>query len=425
MIEGQWLSKLQGEFQKPYYKKLYETVREEYKHHTIFPPKEKLFRAYSLCPYEKLKVVILGQDPYHNFGQAQGLSFSVGKGIPVPPSLQNIFKELQEDIGCEIPKSGELDAWAKQGVLLLNTVLTVRAHEANSHRGIGWEEFTDATIRAIEEKEDPVQALSEIPGQGKEEMSFSIISKTIRKVLGKYGEELLRRSEAQGKYFLRTALKDYLRRARGIFVTEEQILIGSGAEHLYSLLAQILGRGQSFAVESPSYEKMQKIYEANGIELEFLEMGKKGIHSEALRKAKSRILHVTPFHSYPSGVTATAGKRREYLDYARRKNGFIIEDDYDSEFSALGKPEDSLFSMDERNSVYYINSFSKTIGPAFRMAYLLLPKERVEEELQKISIYSCSVPVLEQCLLTELLQGGEFERHINRIKRRRRNSATF
>ena len=155
MIEGQWLSKLQGEFQKPYYKKLYETVREEYKHHTIFPPKEKLFRAYSLCPYEKVKVVILGQDPYHNFGQAQGLSFSVGKGIPFPPSLQNIFKELQEDIGCKIPKSGELDAWAKQGVLLLNTVLTVRAHEANSHRGIGWEEFTDATIRAIEEKEAP------------------------------------------------------------------------------------------------------------------------------------------------------------------------------------------------------------------------------------------------------------------------------
>ena len=285
--------------------------------------------------------------------------------------------------------------------------------------------YQDGLLFPVEEKEDSVQALSEIPGQGKEEMSFSIISKTIRKVLGKYGEELLRRSEAQGKYFLRTALKDYLRRARGIFVTEEQILIGSGAEQLYSFLAQILGREQSFAVESPSYEKMQKIYEANGIKLEFLEMGKKGIHSEALRKAKSRILHVTPFHSYPSGVTATAGKRREYLDYAGRKNGFIIEDDYDSEFSALGKPEDSLFSMDERNSVYYINSFSKTIGPAFRMAYLLLPKEKVEEDLQKISIYSCSVPVLEQCLLTELLQGGEFERHINRIKRRRRNSATF
>ena len=156
MIEGTWLKHLQGEFQKPYYRKLYEKVREEYQIHTVFPPKEKLFRAYSLCPYEKLKVVILGQDPYHNYGQAQGLSFSVGRGVPFPPSLQNIFKELQDDIGCKIPSSGELDAWGRQGVLLLNTVLTVRAHEANSHRGIGWEEFTDATIRAIEEKEDPV-----------------------------------------------------------------------------------------------------------------------------------------------------------------------------------------------------------------------------------------------------------------------------
>ena len=156
MIEGQWLKHLEGEFHKAYYKKLYEKVREEYKTRSIFPPKDMLFRAYSLCPYEKVKVVILGQDPYHNFGQAQGLSFSVGRGIPFPPSLVNIFKELQEDIDCKMPKSGELDAWARQGVLLLNTVLTVRAHEANSHRGIGWEEFTDATIRAIEEKEDPV-----------------------------------------------------------------------------------------------------------------------------------------------------------------------------------------------------------------------------------------------------------------------------
>ena len=176
-------------------------------------------------------------------------------------------------------------------------------------------------------------------------------------------------------------------------------------------------------MEFPSYEKMQKIYQANGIRLEFLEMGKNGIHSSALQMAKSKVLHVTPFHSFPTGVTATASKRKEYLDYAKRNQAYIIEDDYDSEFSALGKPEDSLFSMDNRESVYYINSFSKTIGPAFRMAYLLLPAKRAEEDFKKISFYSCSVPVLEQCILTELLQSGEFERHINRIKRRRRNRA--
>ncbi|MBF0982066.1 MAG: uracil-DNA glycosylase, partial [Lachnospiraceae bacterium] len=137
-------------------KKLYETVVKEYKTTQVFPPSRDLFKAYELCPYHKVKVVILGQDPYHNVGQAQGMSFSVPKGVPLPPSLQNIFKEIRDDLSILEPDCGDLSYWAKQGVLLLNTVLTVRAHQAFSHRGIGWEEFTDATIRAIEEKEDPV-----------------------------------------------------------------------------------------------------------------------------------------------------------------------------------------------------------------------------------------------------------------------------
>lgn len=156
MIENDWAEKLQGEYKKPYYRKLYNTVVKEYKEQQVFPKSGDIFKAYDLCPFHKLKVVILGQDPYHNVGQAQGLSFSVQKGIALPPSLQNIFKELQDDLSCPFPKSGDLSHWAEQGVLLLNTVLTVRAHQAFSHRGIGWEEFTDATIRAIEEKEEPV-----------------------------------------------------------------------------------------------------------------------------------------------------------------------------------------------------------------------------------------------------------------------------
>ena len=281
--------------------------------------------------------------------------------------------------------------------------------------------YRDGLLFPVEEQEEELLLRAPFQSEDKEEMSYSVIAKTVRKVLPKYGEEIVSPSESRGKYFLRKALKDYLRRARGIFVEEEQILIGAGAEQLYALLVQILGREGSFAVEFPSYEKMQKIYRANGIRLEFLEMGKNGIHSSALQTARSKVLHVTPFHSFPTGVTATASKRKEYLDYAKRNQAFIIEDDYDSEFSALGKPEDSLFSMDERDAVYYLNSFSKTIGPAFRMAYLLLPTKRMEEDFKKISFYSCSVPVLEQCILTELLQSGEFERHINRIKRRRRN----
>ena len=171
MIENDWVEHIQGEYKKPYYKSLYETVLKEYKTQEIYPPSKEIFKAYELCPYEKLKVVILGQDPYHGTGQAQGLSFSVKKGMPLPPSLQNIYRELSDYLSCPIPKNGDLRPWAEQGVLLLNTVLTVRAHQAFSHRGIGWEEFTDATIAAIEEKEDPVvYILWGSPAQSKRKM---------------------------------------------------------------------------------------------------------------------------------------------------------------------------------------------------------------------------------------------------------------
>lgn len=138
-INGDWYEALKGEFKKPYYKTLFNTVNEEYRTRQIFPPANDIFNAFHLTPLKDVKVVILGQDPYHNFNQAHGLCFSVKKGVQVPPSLVNIYKELQDDLGCTIPNHGCLTKWAEQGVLMLNTVLTVRAHEANSHRGIGWE----------------------------------------------------------------------------------------------------------------------------------------------------------------------------------------------------------------------------------------------------------------------------------------------
>ncbi len=155
-ISNDWLEALRPEFKKEYYKQLYLKVNEEYKTHKIFPPGEDLFNAFHFTPLSKVKVVILGQDPYHNDGQAHGLCFSVKKGVDVPPSLVNIYKELQDDLGCTIPDHGYLKKWADQGVLLLNTVLTVRAHEANSHKGIGWEEFTDAAIRILNEQDRPI-----------------------------------------------------------------------------------------------------------------------------------------------------------------------------------------------------------------------------------------------------------------------------
>ena len=156
MIDNDWLPAIQGEFRKPYYRELYTFVREEYSRTVVYPPAEDIFNAFHLTPLKDVKVVILGQDPYHNDGQAHGLCFSVKPDVEVPPSLVNIYKELQDDLGCRIPNNGYLVKWAKQGVLMLNTVLTVRAHQANSHRGIGWEQFTDAVIRAVDAQDRPI-----------------------------------------------------------------------------------------------------------------------------------------------------------------------------------------------------------------------------------------------------------------------------
>lgn len=155
-IEESWKSVLAGEFEKPYFSQLTEFVRNEYRQHAVYPPAKLIFNAFDQCPFEQLKVVILGQDPYHGPGQAHGLCFSVNDGIEFPPSLRNIFKELNGDTGKTIPTTGNLTDWAQQGVLLLNATLTVRAHQAGSHQKRGWEEFTDAVIHRINAEKDHV-----------------------------------------------------------------------------------------------------------------------------------------------------------------------------------------------------------------------------------------------------------------------------
>lgn len=170
-ISGSWEKALKGEFSKDYYKKLFVKIQEEYQTRTIYPPADDIFNAFHFTPLEEVKVVILGQDPYHEPGQAHGLCFSVKPQVPIPPSLVNIYKELEDDLGCYIPNNGYLEKWARQGVLMLNTVLTVRAHQANSHKDLGWEQFTDAAIRVLAEQDRPmVFVLWGKPAQRKKEM---------------------------------------------------------------------------------------------------------------------------------------------------------------------------------------------------------------------------------------------------------------
>lgn len=157
MLQNDWVEEIGGEFKKTYYKELYGFVKDEYSKHVIYPPTNDIFNAFHFTPLSKVKVLILGQDPYHNEKQAHGLCFSVlPEQSEIPPSLVNIYKELQDDLGCNIPNNGYLKGWADQGVLLLNTVLTVRAHQANSHKGKGWEQFTDAVIHAVNEQDRPI-----------------------------------------------------------------------------------------------------------------------------------------------------------------------------------------------------------------------------------------------------------------------------
>lgn len=254
------------------------------------------------------------------------------------------------------------------------------------------------------------------------EFPFSVLAKTMRKVLLDHGESILVKSPNDGSAELRNEICRYLARSRGIAVEPSQVIVGSGSEYLYGLIAQLLGPESVFAIEDPSYKKIRAVYEAMGITCDPLPMTPDGIATEALEKTEAKVLHVTPFHSYPSGVTAGISKKHEYLRWAKKRGGILIEDNYDSELTVSRKPEEPLFSMDPEAEVIYLNTFSRTLAPSMRIGYMILPPDLVAPFTEKLGFYSCTVPVFEQYLLAELLRSGDFERHINRVRRKRRNN---
>ena len=249
---------------------------------------------------------------------------------------------------------------------------------------------------------------------------FPTLAKVMRRVLSDYGEALLVKTPNAGCEALREALRSYLARNRGIRVTADQIVIGSGAEYLYGLVVEMLGRDRIWGLESPSYEKIERVYRSRGVQCDLLPLGEDGIVSEALQNTKASVLHITPFRSFPSGITASASKRREYLRWVSAPDRFIVEDDYESEFSLLRKPEETVFAATPLQNVIYLNTFSRTVSPSMRVGYMVLPEKLLSLFREKVGFYSCSVPAFEQYVLAELLKNGEFERHINRVRRRER-----
>ncbi|MBQ7894993.1 MAG: PLP-dependent aminotransferase family protein [Oscillospiraceae bacterium] len=276
----------------------------------------------------------------------------------------------------------------------------------------------DGFAAAISENTSP----SPCPTAGIKSGSFSaaLLAKTMRKVLSDRQEHLLDKSPNPGIGELRQAISRYLKRTRGIETTPEQIIIGSGAEYLYRLIAELLGRDKLFAIEFPSYNKIEQVYRSAELDYQLLPLAHDGIDSAALASSSAQILHTTPYRSFPSGVTATASKRHEYIRWASKGERYIIEDDYESEFHISSTPRETLFSLSDLDNVIYLNTFSKTISPALRAAYMVLPKKLLESFEERLGFLSCTVPSFEQYVLTELINNGDFERHINRVRRHKR-----
>lgn len=245
---------------------------------------------------------------------------------------------------------------------------------------------------------------------------FSIFARVLRGVVSRYGDRLLIKSPNMGTEELREAIVSYLARARGLHVKASQIVVGSGAEYLYSLLAQMF-QNEIIAIEDPSYAKIQEVYGAHGLSLQRLKLGENGIGSSALARSRARILHVTPYRSFPTGVTADASKRHEYVRWARERNGILIEDDFDSEFSSGRKGAETLFSLAGKRCVIYLNTFSKTLAPSLRIGYMVLPEEEMGLYARRVGFYSCTVPVFDQLFLADFLNSGDFERHLGRLRR--------
>ena len=271
------------------------------------------------------------------------------------------------------------------------------------------------------EMESPkaVEPEPETAAAGPEKFPFSVWSRLQREVMLDYGEKLLLPLPNLGLPELRQAIARHLADFRGMTVSPEQILVGAGTDFLYNLLIQLLGRDKTYAVEEPGYGKIRKIYAAGGVECISAELDRYGVVPEKLGRA--RILHISPAHHFPTGIVTPVQRRQELLRWARDREGYIIEDDYDSEFRFDAHPVPTMMSLDHSGRVVYMNTFSKTLAPSIRISYMVLPEQLLQKFQYQLGFYSCTVSSFEQYTLARFLSRGHFEKHINRMRRFYRN----
>ena len=270
------------------------------------------------------------------------------------------------------------------------------------------------TTTAVEPKVDS-RPLVDLTGSGTEKFPFSVWSKLQREVMLDYGEKLLLPLPNQGIAPLRQAIADHLAAFRAMNVDPENILIGAGTDFLYNLLIQLLGRDKSYAVEDPGYNKIHKIYAAGGVTCISVPMDHEGVLPHTLGDAQ--VLHLSPAHHFPTGLVTSVARRQELLNWAQARGGYIIEDDYDSEFRFDAHPKPTMQSLDRSGRVIYMNTFSKSLAPSIRISYMVLPAELMARFRENLGFYSCTVSSFEQYTLARFLSQGYFEKHINRMRK--------
>ena len=258
-----------------------------------------------------------------------------------------------------------------------------------------------------------------------EDFPYTSLLRIVREVLNDYRDRLLLRPPNAGCMELRSAIAVHLNRYRGMQVRPEQVIVGSGSEYLYGLIAQLFGGENVFGLEEQSYEKIRLVYAAHGVALELLPMDRYGISAAGLRDTLAGVLHVTPYHSYPTGITAPAVKRYEYISWAAERGAWLVEDDFESEFSVPRKPLETLYSMDRNSSVIYLNTFTKSLAPSMRAGYMVLPERLLPRYREKLGFYSCTVPSLDQYVLAEYISRGYFEKRLNHIRRKLRQKKSL
>lgn len=357
-------------------------------------------------------------------------SFAKNLGISVI-TVENAYAQLvAEGYIYSVPKSGYYAAEIRKNLL---TPGNEKRINSNSWRSEGdssvirdRHDFAGRNGNRENSREEVCRAEGENGGvlidlvssrTDPKQFPFTIWARLLREVLSQKREALMDKAPGAGIWELRRAIAGYLLQYQNMQVSEEQIIVGAGTEYLYGLLIQLLGQDKTYALEDPGYTKLAKIYGNQLVKTVFIPMDERGVNVERLRESGADVIHISPSHHYPTGITTPIGRRYEMLAWANEQEGrYILEDDYDCEFRMAGRPIPSLQSIDQLGRVIYMNTFTKSLTPTIRISYMVLPRELLNRFHEKLGFYSCTVSNFEQYTLAQFISGGYFEKHINRMR---------